>query len=351
MKILITGTAGFIGYHLSKKLIERGDTVIGVDQINDYYDIELKYSRLKDLGIEKSNIIEGKKITSSIHSNHSFYKGNLEDKDFIDFVFKNEKPEAVCNLAAQAGVRYSLKNPKAYIDSNIVGFINILEACRHNGVENLSYASSSSVYGLNKNLPFSTKDNVDHPVSLYAASKKSNELMAHTYSHLFGISTTGLRFFTVYGPWGRPDMALFLFAKAALENQTIDVYNHGEMVRDFTYVDDIVKGVISVIDNPAKKSMDFEKNPSPNTSSAPYRVYNIGKNNPVNLMDFITAIEKKIGKTVKKNFMEIQPGDVPETYADVTDLERDFNYKPNTSIDFGISKFIDWYKDYYGKRH
>ena len=349
MKILVTGTAGFIGYHLSKKLIERGDTVIGVDQINDYYDIELKYSRLKDLGIEKDNIIEGNKITSSLYDNHSFYKGNLEDKDFIDAVIKNEKPDAVCNLAAQAGVRYSLKNPQAYIDSNIVGFINILEACRHNGVENLSYASSSSVYGLNKSLPFSTKDNVDHPVSLYAASKKSNELMAHTYSHLFGIRTTGLRFFTVYGPFGRPDMALFLFAKAALENGTIDVFNHGEMVRDFTYVDDIVQGVINVIDNPAKSSKDFDTTPNPNTSSAPYRLYNIGNNNPVKLMDFITAIEKKIGKTVKKNFMEIQPGDVPQTYADVTDLERDFNYKPNTSIDFGISKFIDWYKEYYGK--
>ena len=351
MKILITGTAGFIGYHLSKKLIERGDTVIGVDQINDYYDIELKYSRLKDLGIEKDNLIEGKKITSSIHSNHSFYKGNLEDKDFIDAVFKNEKPDAVCNLAAQAGVRYSLKNPKAYIDSNIVGFINILEACRNNGVKNLSYASSSSVYGLNKSLPFSTKDNVDHPVSLYAASKKSNELMAHTYSHLFGIRTTGLRFFTVYGPFGRPDMALFLFAKAALENGTIDVFNHGKMVRDFTYVDDIVQGIISVIDNPAESSSDFDTNPTPNVSSAPYRIYNIGNNNPVKLMDFITAIEKKIGKTVNKNFMEIQPGDVPQTYADVTDLERDFNYKPNTSIDFGISKFIDWYKDYYGEKN
>ena len=347
MKILITGTAGFIGYHLSKKLIERGDTVVGVDQINDYYDIELKYSRLKDLEIEKTSIVEGKKITSSTYDNHSFYKGNLEDKDFIDSVFKSEKPAAVCNLAAQAGVRYSLKNPQAYIDSNIVGFINILEACRHNGVENLSYASSSSVYGLNKSLPFSTKDNVDHPVSLYAASKKSNELMAHTYSHLFGIRTTGLRFFTVYGPFGRPDMALFLFAKAALENGTIDVFNHGEMVRDFTYVDDIVKGIISVIDSPAESSSDFNTNPTPNTSSAPYRIYNIGNNSPVKLMDFITAIEKKIGKTVKKNFMEIQPGDVPQTYADVADLERDFNYKPNTSIDFGISKFIDWYKDYY----
>jgi len=348
MKILITGTAGFIGYHLSKKLIERGDTVIGVDQINDYYDIELKYSRLKGLGIEKDRIVEGNKINSSVYSNHYFYKGNLENKDFIDLVFKSEKPDAVCNLAAQAGVRYSLINPKAYIDSNIVGFINILESCRHNGVENLSYASSSSVYGLNKKLPFSTKDNVDHPASLYAASKKSNELMAHTYSHLFGIRTTGLRFFTVYGPWGRPDMALFLFTKAALENGTIDVFNHGEMVRDFTYIDDIVKGIISVIDNPAKSSEDFDVNySSPNSSSAPYRVYNIGNNNPVKLMDFITAIEKKIGKTVKKNFMEIQPGDVPQTYADVNDLENDFNYKPNTSIDFGISKFIDWYKNYY----
>ena len=349
MKILITGTAGFIGYHLSKKLVERGDVVIGVDQINDYYDIELKYSRLKDLGIEKNEIEEGKKITSSVYDNHFFYKGNLEDKDFIDSVFKSEKPDAVCNLAAQAGVRYSLKNPKAYIDSNIVGFINILEACRHNGVENLSYASSSSVYGLNKSLPFSTKDNVDHPVSLYAASKKSNELMAHTYSHLFGIRATGLRFFTVYGPFGRPDMALFLFTKAAIENGTIDVFNHGKMVRDFTYVDDIVKGIISVIDNPAENSPNFDTNPLPNYSSAPYKIYNIGNNSPVKLMDFIVAIEKKIGKKVKKNLMEIQPGDVPETYADVRDLENDFNYKPNTSIDFGISKFIDWYKNYYGE--
>jgi UDP-glucuronate 4-epimerase len=349
MKILITGTAGFIGYHLSKKLVERGNIVIGIDQINDYYDIELKYSRLKDLGIEKNEIEEGKKITSSVYENHFFYKGNLEDKDFIDSVFKSEKLDAVCNLAAQAGVRYSLKNPKAYIDSNIVGFINILEACRHNGVENLSYASSSSVYGLNKSLPFSTKDNVDHPVSLYAASKKSNELMAHTYSHLFGIRATGLRFFTVYGPFGRPDMALFLFTKAAIENGTIDVFNHGKMIRDFTYVDDIVKGIMSVIDNPAESSPNFDTNPLPNYSSAPYKIYNIGNNSPVKLMDFIVAIEKKIGKKVKKNFMEIQPGDVPETYADVRDLENDFNYKPNTSIDFGISKFIDWYKNYYGE--
>lgn len=348
MKILITGTAGFIGYHLAQKLIERGDTVIGVDQVNDYYDIELKYSRLKNLGILRENIKEGKSTISSTFSNHTFYKGNLEDKEFIDSVFKSEKPDAVCNLAAQAGVRYSLKNPKAYIDSNIVGFLNILEACRNNKVKNLSYASSSSVYGLNKQLPFSTSDNVDHPVSLYAASKKSNELMAHTYSHLFDLQTTGLRFFTVYGPWGRPDMALFLFVKAALENKTIDVYNHGKMVRDFTYVDDIVKGVISVIDNPAKKNPDFSKYPSPNYSSAPYRIYNIGNNNPVKLMDFISAIENKLGIKIKKNLMEIQPGDVPETYADVKDLEADFNYKPNTSVEIGISNFIDWYKDYYG---
>ena len=346
MKVLVSGSAGFIGYHLVKNLIKRGDTVIGIDNINDYYDVKLKYSRLEDLGIEKDLINE---VGYQNSENFTFYKGDLENKSFVQSVVEKELPDAVCNLAAQAGVRYSLINPQAYIDSNIIGFLNVLEACRTYNIKNLSYASSSSVYGLNKKLPFSTNDNVDHPASLYAASKKSNELMAHTYSHLFGIQTTGLRFFTVYGPWGRPDMALFLFAKAALENGTIDVFNHGEMVRDFTYVDDIVKGVINVIDNPAKNSMDFEINPSPNTSSAPYRVYNIGNNNPVNLMDFITAIEKKIGKTVKKNFMEIQPGDVPATYADVTELENDFNYKPNTSIDFGISKFIDWYKEYYGK--
>ena len=347
MKIIITGSAGFIGYHLSKRLIERGNTVVGIDQINDYYDIKLKYSRLKNIGIEKNKIKYGQKIKSSIYSNHFFYKGNLEDKKFIDFVFKQEKPDAVCNLAAQAGVRYSLINPKAYIDSNIVGFSNILEACRQNDVENLTYASSSSVYGLNKSLPFSTKDNVDHPVSLYAATKKSNELMAHTYSHLFGIRTTGLRFFTVYGPWGRPDMALFLFVKAAFENKPIDVFNHGKMIRDFTYIDDVVKGVISAIDNPAEGSIEFDKNPSPNFSSSPYRIYNIGNNNPVKLKDFITAIEKKTDRVIEKNFMEIQAGDVTATYADISDLE--LNFKPNTSIDFGISMFVDWYRDYYNK--
>lgn len=348
MKILITGTAGFIGFHLAKKLLGRGESVIGVDQINDYYDIKLKYSRLLELGIIKSEIKEGKKVVSKNYSNHFFYKGNLEDKEFIDFVFRNEKPDAVCNLAAQAGVRYSLINPSAYIDSNIVGFLNILEACRNFNVNNLSYASSSSVYGLNKNLPFSTSENVDHPVSLYAASKKSNELMAHTYSHLFGIKTTGLRFFTVYGPWGRPDMALFLFVKAAIENKSIDVYNHGKMVRDFTYIDDIVKGIISVIENPAEADLDFINNPYPNKSTAPYKIYNIGNNSPVQLMDFISAIENKLNKNISKNLIEIQPGDVPQTYADVKDLEEDFKYKPNTSIEIGISNFIEWYKMYYG---
>lgn len=350
MKILITGSAGFIGYHLSKKLIERGDFVIGLDQINDYYDINLKYSRLKKLGIEKDKIEPGKKIKSSIYNNHFFYKGDLEDIKFIELVFKNEKLDAVCNLAAQAGVRYSLINPKAYIDSNIVGFSNILEACRQNDVKNLSYASSSSVYGLNKKIPFSTNDSVDHPVSLYAATKKSNELMAHTYSHLFGIRTTGLRLFTVYGPLGRPDMALFLFVKAALENKPINVFNHGEMMRDFTYVDDTVNAIICVIDNPAERFAKFDSDPSPNSSSSPFRIYNIGNNNPVNLIDFITAIEEKLGLTIIKKFKQIQPGDVVETFADVSDFKANFDYLPNTSINQGISIFIDWYKEYYSKK-
>ena len=349
MKILITGTAGFIGFHLAKKLLERGETVIGLDQINDYYDIELKFSRLKELGIFKSDIKKGNKTASKSYSNHIFYKGSIEEKELIDFIFKNEKLDAICNLAAQAGVRHSLKNPRLYIDSNVVGFLNILEACRNFNVKNLSYASSSSVYGLNKKLPFSTSDNVDHPISLYSASKKSNELMAHTYSHLFGIKSTGLRFFTVYGPWGRPDMALFLFVKAALEGKSINVYNHGKMVRDFTYIDDIIKGLVSVIDNPAKSNLDFKNNPSPNKSSAPYRIYNIGNNNPVQLMDFISAIENKLNVVISKNFMEVQPGDVPETYADVKGLTEDFNYTPSTPIEIGISNFIDWYKMYYGK--
>ena len=353
MKILVTGTAGFIGSHLAQKLIERGDEVIGLDNINNYYDIRVKYGRLERAGIiesleEGENIEYNKLLTSNKNSNYKFIKLNLEDKQNLDKLFETEQFDAVCNLAAQAGVRYSLTNPMAYMDSNIIGFMNILEGCRNFNVKNLSYASSSSVYGLNEKQPFSTHDSVNHPISLYAASKKSNELMAHTYSHLFGIQTTGLRFFTVYGPWGRPDMALFLFTKAIFEDKPIDVFNYGEMQRDFTYIDDIVEGVIRVIDNPAKPNKNFDKqNPDPSTSSAPYKVYNIGNNAPVKLMDFITALEKKIGKTAKKNMLPIQPGDVPSTYADVTDLIEDLGYKPNTSIEEGISNFVDWYKEFF----
>lgn len=353
MKILVTGTAGFIGSHLAIKLLERGDEVIGLDNINDYYDQNVKYGRLQRGGIinsleEGKDILYGKLLTSKTNPKYKFIKLNLEDKDAMMNLFAQEKFDAVCNLAAQAGVRYSLTNPDAYMDSNIIGFMNILESCRHNDVKNLSYASSSSVYGLNEELPFSTNHNVDHPISLYAASKKSNELMAHTYSHLFGISTTGLRFFTVYGPWGRPDMALFLFTKAALEGKKIDVFNNGDMLRDFTYIDDIVEGVIRVIDNPAKKDESWNgKTGQVSTSSAPYKIYNIGNNNPVKLMDFITAIENKLGRTIEKNMMPIQAGDVPATFADVTDLVEDLGYKPETSVQDGINNFIDWYLDFF----
>jgi len=351
LKILITGTAGFIGSHLAVKLLARGDEIVGLDNINDYYDQNVKYGRLQRGGIietleDGKEIPYGELLTSKTNNKYKFIKLNLEDKDAIMELFKNEKFDAVCNLAAQAGVRYSLTNPDAYMGSNIIGFMNILEACRHNDVNNLSYASSSSVYGLNEELPFSTSHNVDHPISLYAASKKSNELMAHTYSHLFGISTTGLRFFTVYGPWGRPDMALFLFTKAALEGKTIDVFNNGEMLRDFTYIDDIVEGVIRVIDNPAKSHPDWDHK-DPSISTAPYKVYNIGNNNPVKLMDFITAIENKLGTEIEKNMMPIQPGDVPATYADVSDLVEDLDYKPDTPIQEGINNFIDWYLEFF----
>jgi UDP-glucuronate 4-epimerase len=348
LKILITGTAGFIGFHLAKKLLDRGDEVIGVDNINDYYDKSIKYGRLKETGIEKDLIKYNKVIISNKYPNYKFIKINLEDRENLFEIFKKEKPDAVCNLAAQAGVRYSIENPYAYIDSNINGFINILEACRHNGVKNLSYASSSSVYGLNETLPFSTSDNIDHPISLYAATKKSNELMAHTYSHLYNISTTGLRFFTVYGPWGRPDMALFKFAKNIIENKPIDVYNYGEMLRDFTYVDDIVEGISRVIDNPAKSNNKWNaKNPDSATSKAPYKVYNIGNGSPVKLMDFIEAIENKLDKKAEKNMMPLQDGDVPQTFANTTNLEKDLGYKPQTDIKYGIDKFIDWYQVYY----
>ncbi|MBN2782848.1 MAG: NAD-dependent epimerase [Campylobacterales bacterium] len=350
MKILVTGTAGFIGSHLATKLLERGDEVVGLDNINDYYDQNVKYGRLQRGGVvdsleEGKDIPYGELLTSKTNSKYKFIKLNLEDKDAMMKLFEEQKFDAVCNLAAQAGVRYSLTNPDAYMDSNIIGFMNILEACRHHNVKNLSYASSSSVYGLNEELPFSTNHNVDHPISLYAASKKSNELMAHTYSHLFGIATTGLRFFTVYGPWGRPDMALFLFTKAALEGNKIDVFNNGEMLRDFTYIDDIVEGVIRVIDNPPSPNPNWKHETS--TSSAPYKIYNIGNNNPVKLMDFITAIENKLGKKIEKNMMPIQAGDVPATYADVKDLVEDLGYKPATPIQDGINKFVDWYLEFF----
>ena len=353
MKILVTGTAGFIGSHLAIKLLERGNEVVGLDNINDYYDQKVKYGRLHRGGIienlkDGEHIEYNKLLVSKTNKNYKFIKLNLEDKDNMMKLFEEEKFDAVCNLAAQAGVRYSLTNPSAYMDSNIIGFMNILESCRHNNVKNLSYASSSSVYGLNEELPFSTNHDVSHPISLYAASKKSNELMAHTYSHLFDISTTGLRFFTVYGPWGRPDMALYLFTKAAIEGNSIDVFNNGEMLRDFTYVDDIVEGIIRVIDNPAKKDESWNgKTGQVSTSSAPYKIYNIGNNNPVKLMDFITAIENKLGLTIKKNFLPIQAGDVPATFADVQDLIDDLDYKPETPIQEGVDKFIDWYLEFF----
>ena len=345
MKILVTGAAGFIGSHLVHHLVARGDEVFGLDSINDYYDVRLKYGRLNKQGIDIQSINYGKILFSNIYPNLGFIKLKLEDNDRLNRLFDEQSFDAVCNLAAQAGVRYSLTNPEAYINANIVGFINILEACRHNDVKNLSYASSSSVYGLNSDLPFSTDHNVDHPISLYAASKKSNELMAHTYSHLYNIRTTGLRFFTVYGPWGRPDMALFKFVKAAVDGENIDVFNKGDMVRDFTYIDDIINGVIKVIDKPAIGNRQWTGEAS--SSSAPYKVYNIGNNNPVKLMDFIKEIEKKLGTKVKKNMMEMQPGDVPQTYACVEDLVEDMNYRPSTTIADGISKFVDWYLDFY----
>lgn len=346
-KILVTGSAGFIGFHLSKRLIDRGDEVVGIDCINDYYDVNLKYARLEQVGIERNSVLNNEQTQSTKHKNYKFFRMKLEDREAILDLFKKEKFERVCNLAAQAGVRYSIQNPFAYIDSNIVGFINILEGCRQNGVEHLAYASSSSVYGLNETMPFSTHHNVDHPISLYAASKKSNELMAHTYSYLYGLPTTGLRFFTVYGPWGRPDMALFLFTKAILEGNPIDIFNNGDMRRDFTYIDDIVEGVVRVIDNPAKKNPDWNGlQPDPSSSKAPYKIYNIGNNNPVKLLDFVKAIEDSLGRKAAINFLPLQDGDVLTTWADVTDLVSDMNYKPQTSIKTGVNNFIDWYLQY-----
>ncbi len=333
MKVLVTGSAGFIGSTLTKKLLERGDEVVGIDNLNDYYDVDLKKARL--------NLF-------SDHENFTNIETSLENRDAISEVFETYKPNRVVNLAAQAGVRYSLENPQAYVDSNIVGFLNILEGCRHNNVEHLVFASSSSVYGSNTNYPFSIHDNVDHPVSLYAASKKSNELMAHTYSHLFDLPTTGLRFFTVYGPWGRPDMALFLFTKSILAGDPIDVNNYGDHKRDFTYIDDIIEGIIRTLDNVARPNPDWTGNqPDPGTSNAPWRVYNIGNNSPCTLMRFIEILEDCLGKKAIKNMLPLQPGDVPYTYADTDDLMNDVGYKPDTKLEEGIAKFVEWYKDYY----
>lgn len=344
-RILITGTAGFIGYHLAKQLIEQNYEVMGLDNINSYYDVSLKYARLKETGIRKDDIEWNKIAQSTKYPNYKFIRLNLEDREEIINLFKKEKFNKVVSLAAQAGVRYSIENPYTYINSNIVGFINILEVCRNNNIKHLVYASSSSVYGNNIKMPLSTSDNVDHPISLYAATKKSMELMAHAYSHLYGLPTTGLRFFTVYGPWGRPDMALFLFTKAILNDEPINVYNHGNMIRDFTYIDDIIEGVKRVINNPPKLVTCGQQQPT--NTPAPYKIYNIGNSTPVQLLDFIKAIENTLGKKAIMNMMSMQPGDVPKTHSDVADLINDFGYKPNTTIESGIEKFIKWYLTIY----
>lgn len=333
VRVLVTGVAGFIGFHLGKKLLERGDEVIGLDNMNDYYDVTLKEARLTQL--------QGP-------ARFTFHRLDLADREGITKLFEKQQPDIVVNLAAQAGVRYSLQNPYAYVNSNIVGFMNVLEGCRNVGVKHLVFASSSSVYGANTRIPFSVHDNVDHPVSLYAASKKANELMAHTYSHLYGLPTTGLRFFTVYGPWGRPDMALFLFTKAILEGHHIDVFNYGKMQRDFTYIDDVVEGIVRVIDKIPEPNPDWSgDDPDPSSSNAPYKLYNIGNNSPVELLMFIELLEDCLGMKAKKNMLPLQPGDVPVTYADVDDLVRDVGFKPNTPIEVGIVRFVEWYRSYY----
>jgi len=349
MKILVTGAAGFIGYHLVKKLLANGKQVIGVDNINDYYDPGLKFDRLAQLGIAKPGLEQGERIQSEHTPAFTFIRLDLEDREKIALLFETEKPKLVCHLAAQAGVRYSLTNPYAYIDSNILGFTNILESSKIAGIDHLVYASSSSVYGLNRDMPFSVHHNVDHPISLYAVTKKSNELMAHAYSYLYNLPVTGLRFFTVYGPWGRPDMALFKFTKAILHDEVIDVYNQGDMERDFTYIDDIIEGVTRVLNHiPTGNDEWNDKQPDPSSSVAPYKLYNIGNNNPVHLMEFISAIESALGKKAKKNYLPLQQGDVPKTWSDTQDLEKDLKYKPSTDIQKGVGEFIRWYLDYYG---
>lgn len=339
MKVLVTGAAGFIGSHVALRLLDRGDDVVGLDNLNDYYDVSLKEARLRR--VESAGSAPGA-------GRFSFVKMDIADRGDIEQLFGDEKFDRVVHLAAQAGVRYSIENPHAYIDSNIVGFLNILEGCRYNEVAQLTYASSSSVYGANETLPFSVHDNVDHPLSLYAASKKANELMAHTYSHLYGLPTTGLRFFTVYGPWGRPDMALFLFTRAILAGEPVNVFNYGRHKRDFTYIDDIVEGVIRILDATAQANLNWDgKHPDPGTSAAPWRVYNIGNNNPVDLVDYIAAIEQALGMKAEQNLLPLQPGDVPDTYANVDALVEDVGYQPATDVRDGIKRFIDWYRDYY----
>jgi len=348
MKILITGTAGFIGYHLVKKLTGTGMEIVGIDNINDYYDVNLKYARLKDTGILRESIEEGKVVKSEKFPDYSFVKMDLKDAAGVNDIFKKNKFDMVCHLAAQAGVRYSIENPKVYIESNLNAFANILEGVRNFNTGHLVYASSSSVYGLNETMPFSTRHNVDHPVSLYAATKKGNELLAHSYSYLYGIPVTGLRFFTVYGPWGRPDMALFKFVRNILAGKPIEVYNFGEMERDFTYIDDIVLGIEKVIAIPPEGNPGWNgMQPDPSSSTSPYKIYNIGNGKPVKLMDFIGVVEKTLGIEGEKKMMPIQPGDVKKTWADTKDLENDTGYKPSTPVETGVRNFVEWYRNFY----
>jgi len=349
MRFLVTGVAGFIGYHLAKRLVEEGFWVVGIDNINDYYDVELKWGRLGQLGIGREDVEYGRMVQSERYENLRFVRMNIEDEGLMG-VFEEGMFDYVINLAAQAGVRYSLVNPKAYVRSNMEGFLNLLECCRRFPAKHLVYASSSSVYGLNQRYPFSTHANVDHPVSLYAASKKSNELMAHVYSHLFGLPTTGLRFFTVYGPWGRPDMALFLFTRAMLEGKPIEIFNNGEMERDFTYIDDIIEGVYRIIFHVPEPDLQWNPlSPDPASSVAPYRIYNIGNSEPVRLMDFVEALEEALQVKAELVFKPLQPGDVVRTYADTSDLYRAVGYKPNTPVLTGIRNFVEWYRSYYKK--
>lgn len=352
MKILVTGTAGFVGFHTAVRLTKEGHEVVGLDSINDYYDVNLKFGRLEESGISRNEIRYNRILTSRLNNSYRFVQMNLEDRENLNSLFSNEKFERVCHLAAQAGVRYSLTNPYAYIDSNIVGFMNILEACRHHKTNHLVYASSSSVYGLNEKVPFSEKDNVDHPVSLYAATKKSNELMAHSYSSLYGLPSTGLRFFTVYGPWGRPDMALFIFTSAILQGKPIQVFNNGEMERDFTFIDDIVEGVYRLLtgDVPSGNKDWRGKEPDPSSSSSPYRIYNIGNSNPVRLLDFIRSIEENLGRKAIIEYLPMQAGDVKKTWAEMDGLVKDFSYKPEISLEKGIARFLNWYHQYYNVR-